>query len=221
MKKESNFWQQTVCEARHTVYAGADNTDKSVYVCDGGGNPVEAGGVWVKKTDVEQVVDWTQLEAGKGNMLPKTVEEIIRELQEGRGVIAYNGDEEPVAYCRYLVWHKNLIEVGGTVVNPDPAAKKRRKGAGTRVNLQTIAMAHKTYPEAAIIGLAENAASCAMVSKMGAIEADKDEVDPIVWDLCWKSGQECAHFLAGEFPEFCPCILFILTHLAEGDQDGS
>jgi len=163
----------------------------------------------------DTIAGWTQAEAAKGKMLPKKGEEIKSELAEGRGTILFDGDGQPVAYCRYLVWKPDLIEVGGTVVDPDPAADKRRKGVGTKVNLETITKAHRDFPKAIIIGLTENGDSQAMVIKMGGRMKTKTEVDPVLWELCAKPGQECFHLQS--FPD-CPCTPFDLTHLARKEE---
>lgn len=152
----------------------------------------------------QTIAAWTQVEAAKGNMLPKTVEEIVTELKEKRGIVL---GKKPRAYCRYLVWNPKLIEVGGTVVDPFC----RRQGDGTRVNLETVSAAHHDHPQATIIGLTENSLSYAMVTKMGGVERTKADIDPIVWELCGKPGQECVH--RASFPN-CPCTPFLLTHLA-------
>jgi hypothetical protein len=169
----------------------------------------------LKENIAVTIADWTQSEADRGKMLPKTTKEILTELSEGRGYVLPDSEGAPIAYCRYLVWSPELIEVGSTVVDPNPGEGKRRKGAGTRVTLETITMAHTKLLSARIIGLTENPDSEAMITKMGGVVKEKSAIDPVVWELCAKPGQECSHL--GEFPD-CPCTLFDLTHLAYNDK---
>lgn len=163
----------------------------------------------IENNTAEIVAVWIAVEAANGKMLPKPTHEIEEEIRSGKAIVLQNEEGNPIAYCRYLLWNENLIEVGGTVVDPN----NRQKGLGTRVNLAVIELAHNLYPQAVIIGLTENDDSKAMIQKMGGVEIPKDSIDPVVWNLCQKLGQECIHYLDGEFPNKCPCTPFVLTDL--------
>ena len=158
------------------------------------------------------VAGWTQAEALKGQMLPKSPERVSAEMESGQYVLLSDKEGSPLSYCRFISWghDKEWVEVGSLVVDE----KHRKAGIGTETVLKTINLAAQMKPEAEIFALTENAVSAALFAKIGGIPISNTELPSEVWDLCKEVGNECKHL--GIFPR-CFCKPFKLTHLARNN----
>lgn len=157
------------------------------------------------------IARWTKHEAELGNMLPRKPEDILKEIEDGLGHVVFKG-QVPIAYCRMKLWPKSsAVELGSMVVEPE----HRRNNTAIETTNVMIGKAQQKFPGSRIFVLAENIKSQSLASKIGGASLDKNELDDEVWELCKEPGQECSHFLSGEFPDNCPCVLFDFTHLAK------
>ena len=160
--------------------------------------------------EVAQIVaGWTQKEAQKGQMIAKSSEEIVGEMESGQYVLFSHDNGEPLSYCRLITWgqEKPWVEVGSLVVDED----SRKHGIGSETAMAAINLAGELFPGAEIFALAENEKSHGLLTKIGGTEIANTALPTQVWDLCHQVDKECQHW--GIFPR-CMCKAFSLTHLA-------
>lgn len=145
------------------------------------------------------------IEAAKGNMLLRPLEEIQARITAGQVVGAF-ADGLLVGHCFWHAWPDDGIEICGLVV----AKEFRRQGIGTSLIRETSCLARRLRPAAQIFCLADASSrqdtAINEFAAAGFQPAAKDRLPNAVWEWC--PADRCPDWLAGKFPN-CKCLAMV------------
>lgn len=123
------------------------------------------------------VADWTKK---YGNMLPKSVDEILSFFKEGNSILITNQEGVLVSHAAItFAYRGNWKEVGGLATNED----FRRMGAASVAVKELIKLALKRDPTSSLFALA-NSLSAELFEKLGAEKMLSTQLPSEVWDPC-------------------------------------
>lgn len=124
----------------------------------------------------DTVSQWTQGQ----NMLPKSPEDIMTMIADGRLMIAENATGELVSCMGFVEpYPDGSVEVGTLVTSEE----HRGKGAGTFITKQTISYVRSLFPDQTIFGLT-NQNSKPLFLKLGGTEMRTSQLCDAVWEAC-------------------------------------
>ena len=123
------------------------------------------------------VADWTKK---YGNMLPKSVDEILSFFKAGNSILITNQESVLVSHAAItFAYPGNWKEVGGLVTNED----FRRMGAASVAVKELIKLALRKDPTIRLFALA-NKVSAGVFEKLGAEKMLSTQLPSEVWDPC-------------------------------------
>jgi len=129
---------------------------------------------------IEQVSLWTDFY--KDMMWPRSPEKIKSYFQKGHSVLLINDQNGELLAHGAIKWISQtnpILEIGTVVVNP----KCKGLGFGTEVTKKVIEYAKEAYPEKTHFAFC-NQSSLGLFKKLGAIEAQMEDLPSEVWDGC-------------------------------------
>lgn len=114
-------------------------------------------------------------------MLPKSPDEILKFLAEGRAVLVLNGDGEIGGFGAVTFdWPDNWKELGAVIVDPI----KREHGIGHTVVKELIAHAKEIFPDAKFFALCNDKSLKIFLDSGAEIIYDSDLLPQEVWGEC-------------------------------------
>lgn len=123
------------------------------------------------------ISEWTEK---AGTMLPKTPEQIIELMQQGRSVIVVNGCAEVVSHAAAsFIYQDGSIELGGLCTGEE----FQGHGAATIATNYLIEVLQEQYPDKTIFALA-NPKSAKLFEKIGAERITCAHLSDEVWENC-------------------------------------
>jgi GNAT superfamily N-acetyltransferase len=113
---------------------------------------------------------------------------IINKMQEGKAVIALDGDTL-AGFCYIETWsHHRYVANSGLIVNPD----YRGQGLAKRIKRRAFELSREKYPEAKLFGITTSLAVMKINSELGYKPVTFSELTQD--EVFWKGCQSCPNY---------------------------
>ncbi|HUC94384.1 MAG TPA: GNAT family N-acetyltransferase [Candidatus Saccharimonadales bacterium] len=131
-----------------------------------------------KEEIAKKISDWT-LESN--SMLPKSPDEILKYLMEGKGVLVLNQEGEIAGFGAVTFnWPDNWKELGAVIVDPG----KREHGFGHKVVKELIATAKEIFPDSKLFALCNDKSLKIFLDNGAEVITDSDLLPLEVFGEC-------------------------------------